>query len=167
MNVDAYHQIVFARTDKGAEEIEKRTCHVPIRLRTLLLLINGSDPVARILEKAAGIGNGMQMLEELRTQGFIRDVDDGAAAPVRSAPATDTRFRGVVLATTTWIHDTLGPDGDQIAEKLENIRTPAELQQYLHSHRELLEMAAGKRRCEDFFQRVAGALDRNKPAPAA
>lgn len=164
MNTDIYDDTVFARTDKGAEEIEKRTYHLPIRLRTLLLLINGSDPVARILEKAAGIGNGMQMLDELRTQGFIREARGSAAAPAAGAP--DTRFRGIVQATNAWVHDMLGPDGDQIAEKLENIHTAAELQQFLQSHRELLEMAAGKRRSEEFFQRVSAALDKLKPAPA-
>jgi hypothetical protein len=79
MTIETNNQVVFTRTDKGAEEIEKRTYRLPIRQRTLLLLINGADPVWRVLEKAAAIGNASRMIDDMHAQGFIREVGGSGA----------------------------------------------------------------------------------------
>jgi len=65
---------VFAKTDKGREEISQRSHGLPPRLRTLLVMIDGQTTAAEHSEKCKGLGDVGGMLVVLSTQGFIADI---------------------------------------------------------------------------------------------
>lgn len=77
---------VFQKTDKGREEIARRTFRLEARRRTLLILVDGRSDAANLAEKAAQLGDAMAQLQTLWTEGFIEPLG-GAAAEVTGLQA--------------------------------------------------------------------------------
>jgi hypothetical protein len=65
-------QLVFARTDKGNDELNARTYHLPRKLRTVLILVDGRSNVTQLRDKAVGFPELEASLEDLAMNGFIR-----------------------------------------------------------------------------------------------
>jgi hypothetical protein len=67
-------EAVYAKTDKGREEISQRAYGLPQRLRTLLVMIDGQTRAADHREKCKGLGDVSAMLAMLARQGFIEEI---------------------------------------------------------------------------------------------
>ncbi len=67
MNVD----LVFSRTEKGNFEINSRKHQLPMRLRTVLILVDGKSNVNQLRDKASVISKLESFLEDLALDGFI------------------------------------------------------------------------------------------------
>lgn len=78
---------IFDKTEKGREEIATRKYHLPSRLRTLLLLIDGKHEIDDILGKVAGIGLTQESITELLHSGFIQAV--GMPSPMAEHTAEE------------------------------------------------------------------------------
>lgn len=65
---------IYDKTDKGREEIATRKWHLPSRMRSLLVLIDGKKTDADIVQKIGGLGLNSQSLQELLDDGFIQRV---------------------------------------------------------------------------------------------
>ena len=63
--------LVFAKTDKGREEIEKRTYHIDFKRRTLLIIIDGQSDAETLARKATHLGDTLALLQSLWEEGFI------------------------------------------------------------------------------------------------
>ena len=64
---------LFDKTDKGREEIATRQYHLPPRMRTLLLLVDGKSTADQVLQKVTGLGLNESALVELLEQHFIKE----------------------------------------------------------------------------------------------
>jgi hypothetical protein len=64
-------QLVFARTNKGNQEITARTYRLPQKLRTVLILVDGRSNLSQLRGKTAGLLQLEQALEDLAMNGFI------------------------------------------------------------------------------------------------
>ncbi len=69
----------YQKTDKGREEIATRKHGLSLRLRSVLLLIDGKRSGSELLTIYPGLGVSEAMLQELESKGFI--------APVSEAPS--------------------------------------------------------------------------------
>jgi hypothetical protein len=76
---------VYDKTDKGRDEIATRQFHLPARMRTLLVLVDGHRPLELLLSNVAGLGLAKANVDELLASGFIRLVPGTAPAPVMPA----------------------------------------------------------------------------------
>jgi hypothetical protein len=65
-------RLVFARTDKGNDELNARTYHLPRKLRTVLILVDGRSNVTQLRDKATRLPELEASLEDLAMNGFIR-----------------------------------------------------------------------------------------------
>ncbi len=65
-------QLVFTRTDKGNDELNARTYHLPSKLRTVLILVDGRSSLTQLRDKAMGLLELEGSLEDLALSGFIR-----------------------------------------------------------------------------------------------
>ncbi len=65
--------LIYEKTDKGREEIATRKYHLPSRLRSLLVMIDGESRADQLLQKVAPLGLTEQNLNELLEQRFIRN----------------------------------------------------------------------------------------------
>lgn len=87
---------IYDKTDKGREEIATRRYHVPARLRTLLVLIDGRHTFESLQTNLAVLGLGMDDVDELLRQqhialvagGPIADAQQPDAPAVARAPAS-------------------------------------------------------------------------------
>lgn len=66
------NRLVFARTDKGNDELNARTYRLPRQLRTVLILVDGKSNVTQLHDKAVGLSELEASLEDLAMNGFIR-----------------------------------------------------------------------------------------------
>ncbi|WP_332877759.1 hypothetical protein [Massilia sp. S19_KUP03_FR1] len=84
---------VYEKTDKGREEIATRKHHLSVRLRSVLVMIDGRRPVSELLQHLAKLGLDKTSFDELVTQEFIHslpcaedDVVDVAPVVARVPP---------------------------------------------------------------------------------
>lgn len=81
---------VFDKTEKGRDEIATRKYHLPPRLRSLLVMIDGKQNADDLLKKVAGLGLTEQAIADLVQDGFIKE----AAASVSAASASAAGSNG-------------------------------------------------------------------------
>jgi len=131
---------VFDKTDKGREEIATRTYRLPPRLRPLLVLVDGKQDGAQVLQKLRGLGLTEQSMRELLDQGFIRPLPGAgsvagsasdATASTQSAhprpaaidapvlPEGQNQFQSIYRFYTETIKNTLGLRGYALQLKVE------------------------------------------------
>ena len=77
----------FAKTEKGREEIRDRKYALQPRLRTLLVMIDGSKTADELVQAARRLGGGQEILQELLKEGFIDEAGGGAAPAPAAAEA--------------------------------------------------------------------------------
>ena len=66
---------VFDKTDRGREEIATRKHGLAMRLRTLLLMVDGKKSAHEVLEKVSGLGLSEENLRELINDNFIWQIN--------------------------------------------------------------------------------------------
>jgi hypothetical protein len=101
-------QLIFDKTSKGQEEIATRKHHLPSRLRSLLVLVDGKTNVEGLIKKVAGLGLNEESIAELLEQEFIAPHEAEMAAhadvpppppPVKAAPAAPAPAAAAAAAT--------------------------------------------------------------------
>ncbi|MFV1996854.1 MAG: hypothetical protein ACC641_02475 [Acidiferrobacterales bacterium] len=85
-------KIILRKTEKGNEELETREHRLSPALRMVLILVDGKSDVAALKNKASGLKELEKYLEELVSDGYIRDQNDftedsPAPQPVRELGA--------------------------------------------------------------------------------
>jgi len=97
---------VYKKTEKGAEEINTRKYGLSQELRRVLIFVDGTSNVSKILVKAAGFPNIEKHLDELARQGFVH---------VEEAGVSVASIKAELIATAQQV---LGPDAEKIVGKL-------------------------------------------------
>ena len=72
-------KIRLAKTDKGKEEINHRRHKLPSKLRTLLILVDGTRSVTELTDDCRKLGAPEGGVDVLITDGFIAPIDSAAA----------------------------------------------------------------------------------------
>ena len=69
---------IYDKTDKGRDEIATRKYHVPAKLRSLLVMIDGRRPLEVLMKNFGPLGLSVDQVSELLRDEFIFLADDGA-----------------------------------------------------------------------------------------
>lgn len=72
--------VTFAKTPAGMREVVSREQGLPPRLRTMLIMVDGSTPAARLRQAAERLGAPADFLDNLESLGLIARVQ-GHGAP--------------------------------------------------------------------------------------
>jgi len=84
---------ILERTTEGTRRMRDRSAGLPARLRSVLFLVDGSQPAARILGKAGQLGPLLEdQLVELMEMGLVVGSGGQGMAPRASAPAPAVRM---------------------------------------------------------------------------
>ena len=134
---------VLSKTAKGKEEIETRKHKLDQRLRVLLITVNGRLTAGELAAQLGKTGDAAPLLEQLLKDGFIEQALDPAA-----------RLKRAKTELVAVIADALGPNGDDIAIKIEGAKSLEDLRAYLESRRAMLDNALGKVRSPTFWTKV-------------
>jgi hypothetical protein len=81
-------QDIYAKTEKGEEEMKSRKYKLPQAMRSLLIMIDGTMSVGAFLSQATALGNVSTMLAELEQQGFIKKTEKKPVAPAAPTSAS-------------------------------------------------------------------------------
>ena len=73
---------IYDKTDKGRDEIATRKYHVPAKLRSLLVMIDGHRPLEALMKNFGPLGLGPEHVIELLNDEYIALIDDGEPEPV-------------------------------------------------------------------------------------
>jgi hypothetical protein len=77
----------FVKTDKGAAEIRERRFGLHPRLRSILVMVDGSLRGADLASRASALGGGLESVEQLLRDGFIAADAAAQAAPSPTSTA--------------------------------------------------------------------------------
>jgi hypothetical protein len=104
-------QDVYTKTEKAMDEIQNRTYKLAQKMRSLLIMIDGTKAVSSYVDFSKVLGDVTSMLIELEQQGFIKKSEQAVSTPQQpEQPAEKT-------AETT-----LGLSEDQKKEQLDAIK---------------------------------------------
>lgn len=149
----------IVKTAKGSEELKNRALKLPQRLRTMLIMVDGSLNAGQLAEAGAKLGAPGDFLETLERHGLIsaraqvRTVDIATAAqePVASGAEAD-RFRAAQKFMNDTVVDALGFRAFFFTLKLEKCFARAELSALLDDYTKAIAKGSG-----DDVARVLGA----------
>ncbi len=90
-------RIIFARTRKGEHELATRRFGLRQRLRTVLIIVDGTSTVANLQRKCAGLGNIAPTLKSLAEGGYIRPTVSGLDLSLPLTPLKAALIKQAVL----------------------------------------------------------------------
>jgi hypothetical protein len=159
----------ISKTPKGVEEIAKRTFGLSLKMRQLLILIDGKRGLSE-LEKMVPSLDVRTCLAELSQDGFVQYDQPSAPQSVASSagaelaalattPSTGVAVNAknpqeVVRRTATLITDTLGPNGNDFALRIERCQSLDELRELVPQMFAVVEGVRGSRALADFTRRL-------------
>lgn len=146
---------MLAKTPKGADEVKSRTQGLPQKLRTLLIMIDGTSTAGDLLARFGGLPEVETALDTLLAQGFIEARAGAAAAAARPLPTTAQPARAETLSDLTrYLLDNLGPDADLVTGALEQARGLADFNAAAERCAEMLGALRGQAKAQAFRERT-------------
>ncbi len=150
---------VYIKTDKGREEIDKRTNHLGARFRTALILVDGRSTAAELIGKIPG--EGANILAELLKDGYIAPAAGTAPAGGDTEPAAPEAAEksGFDLATAKReavrvIEAVLGPGGESLALAVERSNSYAEFAKQAQRTRDIISQVGGAKKAAEFWSKT-------------
>lgn len=144
-------RLVFVRTAKGEEEFERRRHGLSAMLRRVLILVDGTSPVSRIVERALGVPDVEQALSQLAAEGFIATAEEAGR---RGFGIGDPKAELATLA-----RDLLGAQSAKVVKKIqESGDTPQELSATIDSCRKLIKLFIDDAKADEFARRAQELL---------
>jgi hypothetical protein len=149
---------VFRKTQKGRDEIEKRTLRIDAKRRTLLILVDGRASAGELADKLAHIPDSLALLQSLWSEGFVEpagalaaDEPAGAGVP-EAARAGAADLDQLKRRATREIERLMGPDGDSIAIRIERAGTHAAFVAEATRARDAIRAFLGPRQADEFWK---------------
>jgi hypothetical protein len=171
--VELVPETVYAKTSQGSDEIATRRHGLSMRVRQLLILIDGRRSVAdlgRMMPDTELRANLALLLD----QGFVAvavagvpppavpigaGADAPAAPPLQLAPQAPPPAQGHDLESVRrqlvrQLIDTIGPNADAMAVRIERCRSVDEIRQLLPTIASLVEAIRGRSMMAAFLDEV-------------
>ena len=82
-------ETIYAKTQKGFEEMTRRTYRLPARMRALLIMIDGRLLAGELFAREQHPEESQQLIESLLKDGFIEPIGGIAAPPDPSTARTE------------------------------------------------------------------------------
>ena len=156
---------IYRKTDRGQAEIAARKLKLNPRLRTMLILIDGTQPELLVKEEGAKVGAPADFLDQLLSLGLVEKAGR-AASPEPAAndsqlgtePDEFTRFRAAKDFMNVTIVNALGLKSFFFTLKLERAGMLADLRHLAESYHEAIAKADGEAAAEVLSRRLQDML---------
>ena len=152
---------VFQKTEKGREEIAKRTHRLDARRRMVLIIVDGQSSAESLAAKVAHVEGSETFLQSLWTEGFIEPVGGAiatapavAAAPALRPGADPVALEQLKRSACSQIERLMGPDGDALALRIEKATTHEQFLAEARKVREALSAFLGPKKAELFAKSI-------------
>ncbi len=154
---------VYAKTPQGSDEIATRRHGLGMRVRQLLILVDGRRNVADLAKLVPPPDLDVH-LSTLEGQGFVARVEPvagprAAASPglVAGAPLEPAAGRDLETLRRAVVRElvgAIGPHADDMAVRIERCRSVDELREVLGSVAALVEAVRGRAAVAELLQRL-------------
>ncbi len=160
---------IYGKTSSGLQEMSNRKLKLLPRLRTMLILVDGHQPVFVLKEEAEKLGAPTDFLEQLLRMQLIEKIgiasgqpaetgNDAQELPVVVAGDEFTRFRAAKdLMNVTAVH-ALGIRSFFFTLKLERAGNLADLRELVSAYREAIAKGSGAEEAQVFTERLKAML---------
>lgn len=157
---------VFGKTPDGQDEVATRARHLPARLRSLLIMVDGKRSVGEMLAHHPAAAEAQANLAALSDAGLIALVPKPVApvAPAPAAPppapalASHASLDAVKKFVCATLHEALGPDADLFTGKVEAAGNLPDVLAQAEKMREILRGTAGNRRADAYWEKLNSML---------
>jgi len=149
--------LVLAKTAKGREEIEKRTFRLEARRRVMLILVDGQSSAEDLSSRSSDADEAMTTLQFLWTEGFIEPAGAFAGAQPEAAQMaapviqTTKSLSELQRLASKSIENLLGPEGENMALRLEKTKTMEQFLAEAQHTRDTLKQFVGQRKADLFW----------------
>jgi len=154
---------IFRKTSKGINEIATRANRLALRLRSALILVDGTRGDTELSKLIAQ--NPGQTLQLLAEQGYIEVVASVEPPPRPARPITDTgsaadagnalAFQAFRAQAVRAFNDLVGPSGDVLAIKMESTASREQLAPLLEVASQIIGHSRGAQAATEFKDRFA------------
>ncbi|MBQ0931685.1 hypothetical protein KAK07_12340 [Ideonella sp. 4Y16] len=152
-------ELIYRKTAAGQAELMQRQAGLGPRERALLVMVNGQEPVQRLVDRLGE--RVLDTLSLLRQRGLIEPV--AAERPARTPPPPPRpaepppvaagldpqRHRQAAQALVALLLPYFGPDAPRIADKALRARSPQEFNDGVTAVAERLAIHLGRRRAAE------------------
>ncbi|MEP7156405.1 MAG: hypothetical protein ABI905_11575 [Betaproteobacteria bacterium] len=159
---------IYSKTPLGAQEMSNRKLKLTPRLRTMLILVDGHQPVLILQEEAGKLGAPADFLDQLLAMKLIEKTGGIATQESRAAdaqavqppPALDefSRFRAAKDFMNVTVVDALGIKSFFFTLKLERAGNVADLRELVGPYRDAITKGSGAEEARVFSERLAVLL---------
>ncbi len=163
---DLTPDLVLAKTSKGTHEIAERLFGLDLRLRRVLILVDGKASLGELLRRAAGIPDFLETLKVLVERGFVAPVEARAESAERdttrpSAPdaAQSAAARTMQAQVIELARQLLGEHAERVVARLASGGAgAAELGMSIDACYKLIRLTIDEKKAEDFLRRARRIL---------
>jgi len=160
--------LVFSKTQRGADEIASAERALSAKLRRALILVDGTKTMADLAPMFRP-GEIDTILAELHSGGYVALAGGESAADLAATQDADgaqgtmaaipeRHFEEVRRRAMREVSDRLGPNGDPLALKIEGCRTPEELRVALREAEKILASFLGAEYGRSFARKIGRDL---------
>ena len=145
---------IYVRSMKGEQEIATQANKLPIKHRSILIMIDGKSSEQALQGKLSSMFDGKTILNDLEAHGFI----ERKATSKPSLHAAENKGPDLSLAAKKYMVDTmysaLGPEADAFVSKIEKCKTNSDLAGLVESCSVTLTGLGKKKKAEEFSAKL-------------
>ena len=152
---------IFIKSAKGEQEIATRVNKLPIKHRSVLIMIDGITSEQALLAKISGMFDGKTIVSDLETHGFI----ERKAASKSALQSTDAAAAKVQPLNTSakqymidYMYKVLGPEADTFVGRIEKCKTNSDLAGMIDPCRDTIRGLGKQNKAEEFEVKVKELL---------
>lgn len=159
---------VLKKTEKGALAIRERDRSLGPRARTVLILVDGIKTANQLSAVGQDKVQGMALVEQLLTEGWIEmalspvaatsvaATPAAAAAPPAAAVVSARVLGESIRAACRNLESFMGPGADPLSLQLEKCKTAAEFEAKVHGISQMLVRSHSEKRAASFEAAALG-----------
>ena len=159
---------IYSKTPLGVQEMSSRKMKLSPRLRTMLILVDGHQPLLILNEEAQKVGAPDDFIAQLAALKLIEKVGSAGALPAagpdeaaaRAAPAGDefTRFRAAKDFMNVSVVNALGIKSFFFTLKLERAGNVADLRDLVDGYHDAIAKGSGAEEARVLTERLRAML---------
>ena len=141
---------IYVRSAKGDQEIATQVNKLPIKHRSVLIMIDGKMSEHQLLAKLSGMFDGKAIVADLESHGFIARsamAKPAIQSAVNNGSALNMTAKQYMIDT---MYAVLGPEADTFVSKIEKCRTNTDLSGLVSQCSTTLAGLGKKRKAEEF-----------------
>ena len=121
---------IFIKSAKGEQEIATRVYKLPIKHRSVLIMIDGVTSEQALLARISGMFDGKTIVSDLEANGFI-ERKAGTKPALHAADAAAVKVQPLNASAKQYMIDymykVLGPEADTFVGRIEKCKTDSDL----------------------------------------